>query len=160
MTGLLRAVHDRTWPAWPFLLIAIALVVTGAAGPAQAAAALVAAGAALLGAAATKVADLDTERHEAIDRDMDETRRLAYTALMSQGSRSYYLAATVANALAHHQHTASADEALEHLRALADGNNPGGQSEAWLKQQIDTINTRLGDNPPVIPPAEPSLPTG
>jgi hypothetical protein len=141
------------------LLIAIALVVTGAAGPAQTAAALVAAGAALLGAAATKVADLGTERREATDRDLDETRRLAYTALMSPGSRNYYLAATVANALAHHQHTASADDALEHLRTLADGNDPGGQSEAWLKQQIDTINTRLGDNPPAIPPAGPALPT-
>lgn len=126
---------------------------------------MVGAGAALAGAGATKLADLAGERRgetrqevEASERDLDETRRLCYTALMSKGSGNYYLAATIANALAHHQQMADPDEALAHLKTLAD-NGPGAdRSEQWLNGRITEINARLGDAPKVEPPAGAELP--
>jgi hypothetical protein len=114
----------------------------------------------LAGAGATKLADLAGERRaetrqavETSNRGLDETRRLCYTALMSKGSRNHYLAATIANALAHHHQMAGLDEALAHLKTLAD-NGPGVDcSEQWLNGRITEINARLGDAPKVEPPA-------
>jgi hypothetical protein len=139
---------------------AIALLVLGAlTHNAVAGAAMVGAGAALAGAGATKLADLAGElRAEARQadeddrRDMDETRRLAYSALMSKGSGNHYLAATIANALAHHQRLAGRDEALAHLKALADNAPGAGRSEQWLNERIREIDARLGDGPESGPP--------
>jgi hypothetical protein len=142
-----------SWSAWPLTLGAILLLILGAAGSAPASTAMVGAGSALAGAAAARFVDLDRERRteakrakEGRKRDLDETRRLAYMALMSKGTRNYELAATIANALVHHQRAAEVGEALTYLTALADG-GPGDidASEEWLNEQIWGITSELGD---------------
>lgn len=160
MPKVLKTIHAYSWPAWPLALIAIALIVWGAIEPTQAGTAMVGAGAALAGAAATKLVDLDEDRRagarqevEASRHDLDETRRLCLTALISKGSGNHYLAATVANALAHHQQLATQDEALAHLQALADNDPDADRSEQWLTERVATINARLGDAPWAEPPA-------
>lgn len=114
---------------------------------------MVGAGSALAGAAAARFIDLDRERRTEAKRaeddrkrDLDETRRLAYMALMSKGTRNYELAATIANALVHHQQAAEVGDALTYLTALADG-GPGDidASEEWLNEQIWGITSELGD---------------
>jgi len=102
------------------------------------------AGSALAGAAAARFIDLDRERRteakraeEDRKRDLDETRRLACMALMGKGTRNYELAATIANALVHHQQAAGVGEALTYLTALAnDGPGDADASEEWLNEQI------------------------
>jgi hypothetical protein len=71
------------------------LLVLGAVGSDPASTAMVGAGSALAGAAAARFIDLDRERRigvkqaeEGRKRDLDETRRLAYMALMSKGTRN------------------------------------------------------------------------
>jgi hypothetical protein len=129
------------------------LLVLGAVGSAPASTAMVGAGSALAGAAAARFIDLDRERRtevkqaeEGRKRDLDETRRLAYMVLMSKGTRNYELAATIANALVHHQQAAEVGDALTHLTALANG-GPGNtdESEEWLNEQIWGITSELGD---------------
>jgi hypothetical protein len=116
---------------------------------------MVGAGSALAGAAAARFIDLDRERRievkqaeEGRKRDLDETRRLAYMALMSKGTRNYELAATIANALVHHQQAAAVGDALTYLTALANG-GPGNtdESEEWLNEQIWEITSELGGYP-------------
>ncbi len=81
-------------------------------------------------------------------RDLDETRRLAYMALMSKGNRNYELAATIANALVHHQQAAAVGDALIYLTTLADdGSGNTDESEEWLNEQIWAITEKLGDYP-------------
>ena len=131
------------------------LLVLGAVGSAPASTAMVGAGSALAGAAAARFIDLDREHRIGVKqaedgrkRDLDETRRLAYMALMSKGTRNYELAATIANALVHHQQAAAVGDALNHLTALANG-GPGNtdESEEWLNDQIWEITSELGDYP-------------
>jgi hypothetical protein len=112
---------------------------------------MVGAGSALAGAAATRIIDLDRERRaEAAQadaqrrRDLDETRRLAYMVLAAQGTERYELAATVVNALAHHQSALDPDVAMRHVRTIMTG-RPGNtaESEAWLRGQIERITSQL-----------------
>ncbi len=65
---------------------------------------------------------------------------------MSKGTRNYELAATIANALVHHQQAAEVGDALTYLTALADG-GPGDTDagEEWLNEQIWGITQELGD---------------
>lgn len=94
---------------WSVLLLAAAAVgflIAGAPLTKQAAAA---AGFALAGAAVTRAVDVTQERRrdkaaaqERRRSDLDETRRVAYMALIAGESRHYELVAAVANALAHH----------------------------------------------------------
>jgi hypothetical protein len=67
-------------------------------------------------------------------------------ALMSKGTRNYELAATVANALVHHQQAAEVGDALMNLTILANG-GPGDidTSEEWLNEQIWGITSELRD---------------
>jgi hypothetical protein len=145
-----------SWSAGPLALAAIVLLVLGAVGSAPASTAMVGAGSALAGAAAARFIDLDRERRTEVKqaeaarrRDLDETRRLAYMALMCIGTRNYELAATIANALLHHQQAVGYNYALGHLKTLADG-GPGdtGEAEEWLNEQISEITGMLGDDPP------------
>lgn len=77
-------------------------------------------------------------------RDLDETRRLAYAALLAPGiSRDPVLVATIVNALAHHSLGVDPDIAAEQLQA-AQGDS---QSRAWLRVQIHRISAELGDSP-------------
>jgi hypothetical protein len=141
------------WSALPLALAAVVLLVLGAVLglSATAATAMVGAGAALAGAAATRIIDLDRERRaEAAkanaDRrqDLDETRRLAYMVLAARGTGRCELAATMVNALAHHQSAVDPDTAMRHVTAIMD--RRGGdtaESEAWLRGQIERITDEL-----------------
>jgi hypothetical protein len=142
-----------SWSAGPLVLAAAVLLILGATGRGSASTALVGAGSALAGAAAARLVDLDRERRadqrqasNSRKQDLDETRRLGYMALMAKGTRTYELAATLANALAHHQQVADIREALGHLLTLANG-GPGttDASEAWLSAQLDRITQTLDD---------------
>lgn len=115
---------------------------------------MVGAGSALAGAAAARFIDLDRERRTEVKqaevgrrRDLDETRRLAYMVLMSMGTGNYELAATIANALLHHQQVANYTDALAHLKTLADGDGDTDAAEEWLNERIWEITTKLGDYP-------------
>jgi hypothetical protein len=142
------------WSALPLALAAIVLLVLGAVldMSAPAAAAMVGAGAALAGAAATRIIDLDRERRSeaaqaAADRqrDLDETRRLAYMVLACaglrgiEGTQHYELAATLVNALSYHQWAVEPDVAMRHVTEILNGEDHTGESKAWLDAQIGRI---------------------
>jgi hypothetical protein len=56
----------------------------------------------------------------------------------------YELAATIVNALAHHQSAVDPDVAMRHVTAIvANGSGDTSQSEAWLRGHIDRITTEL-----------------
>jgi hypothetical protein len=141
------------WSAVPLALAAVVLLVLGAvlALSTPAATAMVGAGAALAGAAATRIIDLDRERRtEAAQaaasrrQDLDETRRLAYMVLAARGTGRYELAATVVNALAHHQSAVDPDIAMRHVTAIRDGRSGDtAESEAWLRMHIERITGEL-----------------
>lgn len=153
MRNILSAL-GYSWSAGPLALAAIVLLILGAVGSAPASTALVGAGSALAGAAAARFIDLDRERRAEVKQaeqgrkhDLDETRRLAYMALMSKGTRNYELAATIANALVHHQQAASVNDALTYLTTLAnDGPGETDTSEEWLNEQIAEITSKLDDH--------------
>jgi hypothetical protein len=67
--------------------------------------------------------------------DLDETRRLAYAALLvrTSGERAVFVA-TLVNALAHHGLGVDADEAAERLQSL-----DRDESRRWLEGQISRI---------------------
>ena len=147
------------WTYGGFAFAAVLLLVLGALRESPSGTAMVGAGCALAGAGAARFADLDRERRgarkqaeEARKRDLDETRRLGYMALMSTGCRNYELAATLANALVHHQRAADVGDALRYLRVLAEG-GPGDLDESleWLNEQIFGITSALDDFGPVSP---------
>lgn len=139
------------WSAVPLALAAVVLLVLGALLSAPASTAMVGAGSALAGAAATRIIDLDRERRaetaradENRRRDLDETRRLVYMVLAAQGTERYELAATVVNALAHHQSAVDPDVAMRHVRTILTG-HPGNtaDSEAWLRGRVERITSEL-----------------
>jgi hypothetical protein len=143
------------WSALPLALAAVVLLILGAVLglSAPAATAMVGAGAALAGAAATRIIDLDRERRAeaaqaAADRrrDLDETRRLAYMAMAGHTdptSKSYELAATLVNALAHHQSAIDPDIAMQHVQAVVFGLVGSREGEEWLRGQIERITAEL-----------------
>lgn len=127
-------------------VLGIAAVVFLAFG-APAKAALAGAGFAFIGAAVTRGIDLARERRaesaQAVKdrlRDLDETRRLAYAALVAQSSNSRdpVLIATLLNALAHHGSGVEPADAAEHLQTLNRD-----ESQRWLRAHIDRINAEL-----------------
>jgi hypothetical protein len=101
------------WPRvrsyWTFVLLSVAAVVLLVLG-APTKAALAAAGFAFTGTAVTRFIDIAGARKAAAVRadevrltDLDETRRLAYAALLARASSERALFdATLVNALAHH----------------------------------------------------------
>jgi hypothetical protein len=138
---------------WSAMLLAVAAVVLLILGtPAKAA--LAGAGFALTGAALTRAVDVAkehrTEAKQAEDsrrRDLDETRRLAYSALYARGRGGGMILSTLVNAFAHHGLEIDPNETSRHVVAILDPSNPAGESIAWLQAQIKEINTRLGDDP-------------
>jgi hypothetical protein len=134
----------------PALLAVVALAFLIVGGPSKDA--LVGAGFALAGAAAARAIDVaherrrDTAEAEANRRrDLDETRRLLYMALVVGRANQHQgaeLAATIVNALAHHQSAVVVDEALGHVAAVVRG-EIGGESERWLEEQIERITHDL-----------------
>jgi hypothetical protein len=145
------AVLRYHWSALPLALAAIVLLVLSAVLSAPVSTAMVGAGSALAGAAATRIIDLDRERRAEAARteasrrsDLDETRRLAYMALAARDTERYELAAAIVNALAHHQSAVDPDIALRHVTAIVTKDSGDtSQSEAWLRGQIDRITAEI-----------------
>jgi hypothetical protein len=102
------------------------------------------AGYAFAGAAITRAVDIaqecgraEAETQATRRRDLDETRRLLYMALVSRGAElSPELTATLVNALAHHGLGVRPLVSMQRLRS---------DREPWLRQQIEEVNRRLGD---------------
>lgn len=126
---------------WTFVLLGIAAIVLFLVG-APTKAALAGAGFAFVGAAVTRFIDIASERKVATARandarltDLDETRRLAYAALLARtsGERAVF-DATLINALAHHGLGIDPDEAARYLQSLDQD-----QSQHWLRGQISRI---------------------
>lgn len=70
-------------------------------------------------------------------RDLDETRRLLYMALVASRTERYNLVGTLANALLHHSGYAAdltADEVLERLVSVVNGESI---HEQWVDDLID-----------------------
>ncbi len=108
-----------------------------------------AAGFAFAGAAVTRLVDVAQERRrekaaaqERRRTDLDETRRVAYMALIAGTTSRYEVVATVGNALAHHGLQVPFQEAAAHLAAVANGDTEG-ESARWLQEQIDHITAKL-----------------
>lgn len=76
-------------------------------------------------------------------RDLDETRRLAYMLLVRVDDKKYReLVATLVNAIVHHQQSADAAEAMDHIAALA--NNPDDEdARRWLNAHVARITKKL-----------------
>jgi len=134
---------------WSVLLLAAAAVGFLIAGRPLAKEAAAAAGFALAGAAITRLVDVTQERRrdkaaaqERRRTDLDETRRVAYMALFAKRTERYELAATIANALAHHGQGVPYQEAADHLAKIL-GRDPQGEGERWLQEQIDRITAEL-----------------
>lgn len=77
---------------------------------------------------------------ESRDRDLDETRRLLYMALVVGKTKKYNLAGTLINALRHHQGVTDAD--LED-KVVAQVEGTDGADETWVREQIAHINDEL-----------------
>lgn len=77
---------------------------------------------------------------ESRDRDLDETRRLLYMALVVGKTKKYNLAGTLINALRHHQGVTDAD--LED-KVVAQVEGTDGADDAWVRAQIARINDEL-----------------
>ena len=146
---LVRSLSFRSYLA-PALLAVVALTFLVVGGPSKDA--LVGAGFALAGAAATRAIDVAHERRrDAAEadanrrRDLDETRRLLYMALVLGRARQHQgaeLVATIINALIHHQSAVAGDEAVAHVAAVVRG-DVGSESERWLEAQIERITHEL-----------------
>jgi len=77
---------------------------------------------------------------ESRDRDLDETRRLLYMALVVGKTKKYNLAGTLINALRHHQGVTDAD--LED-KVVAQVEGTDGADETWVRAEIARINDEL-----------------
>ena len=140
---------SSVWRFSSVVLLALAAVVLLSLG-APAKEALAGAGFAFIGAALTRGVDLAKERRgeaEQTDvrrrRDLDETRRLAYMALVvGTAPGRPELVATIMNALAHHGSAVDPEIAARHVTNVVNGT--GGESERWLREQIERITVELG----------------
>jgi hypothetical protein len=120
-------------------------------------------GFAFAGAAVTRFIDIAGARKAAAGRadevrltDLDETRRLAYAALLARtsGDRALF-DATLVNALAHHGLEVDPDEAAGYLQSLDQD-----ASRRWLEDQIDRLTAERGQvspraRRPVLPDPSP-----
>ena len=79
----------------------------------------------------------------AVARDRDETRRLAYTALVEvDDPRDRELAGTLVNALVHHQRAATDAEALEKVARLL--NSPADpDARQWMLEHVKRLTAEL-----------------
>ena len=135
----------RYWSAILLALAAIVFLLVGA--PTKDAVA--GAGFAFFGAAATRMIDIARERREETAeedarrrRDLDETRRLAYMALVAGTTEHPELVATIANGLAHHESRANPDEVAVNVAAVIRGKD-NGESRRWLLAQVELITAEL-----------------
>ncbi len=76
-------------------------------------------------------------------RDLDETRRLLYMALVVRRTKRYNLAGTIINAIKHHQRVdIDTDELIERVVEYVDGT---AEDDGWVRGQIERIIAELGD---------------
>lgn len=75
-------------------------------------------------------------------KDLDETRRLCYMALVCwRADGRHELAGTLINALVHHQRI---DESVDDvLNRVLDAVKGGAAGLVWVREQIDRINEEL-----------------
>jgi hypothetical protein len=79
------------------------------------------------------------------NRDLDETRRLAYMLLAEvSDKKDRELTGTLVNALVHHQKAATAEEALKQVSALAE-NPQDEEARQWMLRHTHRITGALGD---------------
>jgi hypothetical protein len=78
---------------------------------------------------------------ETRSKDLDETRRLLYMALLMPRTERYELAGTLVHALVHHQQVAEpVEQVIENVLAGIEG-EPDAQ--LWLRTQIDRVTDEL-----------------
>jgi hypothetical protein len=138
------------WSTVPLGLAAVVLLVLSAVLSAPTSTALVGAGSALAGVAAARIIDLEREHRAQVaqseaghQRDLDETRRIAYMALACRETERYELVATIVNALAHHGSAVDPDHAMRHLITIIKGGPDVDNSLVWLRGEIDRLSTEL-----------------
>jgi hypothetical protein len=100
--------------------------------------------------AAARIIDLERERRAQVaqsevshQRDLDETRRIAYMALACRETERYELVATIVNALAHHGSAVDPDHAMRHLITIIRGGPDVDNSLAWLRGEISRLTIEL-----------------
>jgi hypothetical protein len=95
--------------------------------------------------------------NDAAARDLDETRRLLYMALLVGKTKKYNLAGTIVNAIRHHQHAdTDADPSVLEDRVVAYCNRPVGEAsedDAWIRDQVRRCIDALGDDDEAPSPA-------
>lgn len=74
-------------------------------------------------------------------RDLDETRRLLYMALVVNKTKKYNLAGTLINALRHHQGVTDPD-LEDKVIAYIEGNS---EDDAWMRDEILRVISLLGE---------------
>ncbi len=138
------------WSTVPLGLAAVVLLVLSAVLSAPTSTALVGAGSALAGVAAARIIDLERENRAQVaqsemsyQRDLDETRRIAYMALACRETERYELVATIVNALAHHGSAVDPDQAMRHLITIIRGDPDMDDSLAWLRGEISRLTIEL-----------------
>ena len=85
-------------------------------------------------------------------RDLDETRRLLYMALLCKGTKKYNLAGTIINAIKHHQGVdidpdADGGVASQALidKVVAYVNGDVAEDDTWVWDQIRRCIDTLGE---------------
>jgi hypothetical protein len=74
-------------------------------------------------------------------KDLDETRRLLYLAMVRPRTEKYELVGTLVHALKHHQQVdVPTEELIGRVIAAVDGEP---SSVAWLQEQIDRVTAEL-----------------
>lgn len=81
------------------------------------------------------------EQEDGTARDLDETRRLLYMALVAGKTKRYNLAGTLINALRHHQGITDPD-LEEQVVTQVEGVDV---DETWARSQINAITAELGE---------------
>lgn len=87
------------------------------------------------------------KRGKGSGQDLDEARRVAYMGLFRQRTEKYELAATLVNALAHHQGQGDPAEIAEHVIAVIEGGEGEEAGRSFLRDQIARITAELDSGP-------------
>lgn len=83
------------------------------------------------------------ELGESDRKDLDETRRLLYMALLCNRTKKYNLAGTLVNAMKHHQKSeADVADLIDRVVGLVEGDAGQGHGP-WAREQIDAITAKL-----------------
>lgn len=85
---------------------------------------------------------MDTQETR-VHRDLDETRRLLYMALLVRRTKKYNLAASLVNAIKHHQQVdVTTDELMDRVVGYIEGTD---DDPSWIEEQIRRCITALGE---------------